>query len=1075
MPDMMYRLGQQGGDQVQAAIRSIGDEGEAVEARLTQAAARKAAQVEQIETRLAQAQAEQQKIRERQEGFTAGGAGGLADIELRQRQEREGAQMAREYTAELDRQRASAVQLVAAIDPLFAAQMRYGQQVGQIEALKSAGVLSEANYQRLMLNERTVLDQASDAQLRHGAGAHGSSIAQMELMHVVRGSSDAFAAGMPPMMIFTQHLGMLAQAASYGGEEMGAFGRFMGGGWGLALTVGVTLLGTLIAGHYSAAAASHDHETAEQTLIRALNGEEDAIRKVTDAMVARRDEAARSLETDTQRVAMTIAQANADIRAASAVRQHLIANLQQERASLGFTTVTGGTSAAMIEDSGRRQRIEQLDADIAEQTHRLDVANATVADTMIGLANTLSTGQGRLDHEFGQRHDALVAQTRLDLAMPGVTREDRTILIQNLQRSEAALDQERRRATQALGDAEAAERRRNSTLETGRHITSAQAIAMVQAAGGHVTSAGRPTWIREEVPGGPQSQERLYNAYRAGHGNLAARPGTGNHEYRNGSNALDITGMSLGQVRELFRSNGVHLSELINEGDHVHAAFGGRGRAPGEAHAETLARENAARVVNTAGLLAEADAYLRSSAAGATSAAQREGLTAATRQGTDTDARARQQLEQNIAQAAVTGAQHVAQLRDETGARQSVNAQVAAGTVAAGDMQRAMQDDAALRPLLVLQAQAHGNALEVLTRVITAYRAALHDAHSEEARADFLGQMGRLGAANDNMRTLLGFQGNDRDRAVYQASLTAGQEARDRHYNPGQAVAFAFASAQGEQLKQAQQAADQFRQMNAAEDDHTALLQYQLGLGRMGEQQRADALAIEQRRLELERQFGHANEVEIQKLLDKARAEQALQHQVERVADAQRELNQFGGTAIDDIFNVQNWNDWGQAGLRVLQMIEQEFITLALANPLKNMLLGEHNSTLSSVFGALVKIGGAVAGGSGGGTGLAHELGHFATGTASAPGGLALVGELGPEIMNVPRGASITPAAQTRRLLAANDGGMGSVSIHIGIDATGADAAGLARVQAEIADLKATLPGRVMSAMAEAKQRNAWK
>ncbi len=33
----------------------------------------------------------------------------------------------------------------------------------------------------------------------------------------------------------------------------------------------------------------------------------------------------------------------------------------------------------------------------------------------------------------------------------------------------------------------------------------------------------------------------------------------------------------------------------------------------------------------------------------------------------------------------------------------------------------------------------------------------------------------------------------------------------------------------------------------------------------------------------------------------------------------------------------------------------------------------------------------------------------FAKGTSSAPGGLSLVGELGPELMNVPRGASITP------------------------------------------------------------------
>ncbi len=43
----------------------------------------------------------------------------------------------------------------------------------------------------------------------------------------------------------------------------------------------------------------------------------------------------------------------------------------------------------------------------------------------------------------------------------------------------------------------------------------------------------------------------------------------------------------------------------------------------------------------------------------------------------------------------------------------------------------------------------------------------------------------------------------------------------------------------------------------------------------------------------------------------------------------------------------------------------------------------------------------------------------FADGTSFAPGGVALVGERGPELMTVPRGASITPAAQTARILGA--------------------------------------------------------
>jgi len=61
------------------------------------------------------------------------------------------------------------------------------------------------------------------------------------------------------------------------------------------------------------------------------------------------------------------------------------------------------------------------------------------------------------------------------------------------------------------------------------------------------------------------------------------------------------------------------------------------------------------------------------------------------------------------------------------------------------------------------------------------------------------------------------------------------------------------------------------------------------------------------------------------------------------------------------------------------------------------------------------------------GTALENALSKqaFATGTRFAPGGLALVGERGPELMSVPRGAQITPAAQTANLL----GGMGGAFI----------------------------------------------
>jgi phage-related protein len=47
--------------------------------------------------------------------------------------------------------------------------------------------------------------------------------------------------------------------------------------------------------------------------------------------------------------------------------------------------------------------------------------------------------------------------------------------------------------------------------------------------------------------------------------------------------------------------------------------------------------------------------------------------------------------------------------------------------------------------------------------------------------------------------------------------------------------------------------------------------------------------------------------------------------------------------------------------------------------------------------------------------------GWFANGTNFAPGGLSVVGEQGPELINLPRGSQVTPAHRTEQLLAGNN------------------------------------------------------
>lgn len=55
----------------------------------------------------------------------------------------------------------------------------------------------------------------------------------------------------------------------------------------------------------------------------------------------------------------------------------------------------------------------------------------------------------------------------------------------------------------------------------------------------------------------------------------------------------------------------------------------------------------------------------------------------------------------------------------------------------------------------------------------------------------------------------------------------------------------------------------------------------------------------------------------------------------------------------------------------------------------------------------------------------------FATGTAYAPGGVALVGERGPELVNLPRGSQVIPNGQTQRMMS---GGSGPVTIAVTVN-----------------------------------------
>lgn len=98
---------------------------------------------------------------------------------------------------------------------------------------------------------------------------------------------------------------------------------------------------------------------------------------------------------------------------------------------------------------------------------------------------------------------------------------------------------------------------------------------------------------------------------------------------------------------------------------------------------------------------------------------------------------------------------------------------------------------------------------------------------------------------------------------------------------------------------------------------------------------------------------------------------------------------------------------------------------------------------------------------------LFKGLPGFAMGTNSAPGGLAMVGERGPELVNLPRGAQVIP----NNVLKTGFGNGVNSTVSISIDARGADERGFARLSGEMAKLKAELPSRVIQSVRDAQKR----
>jgi hypothetical protein len=198
-----------------------------------------------------------------------------------------------------------------------------------------------------------------------------------------------------------------------------------------------------------------------------------------------------------------------------------------------------------------------------------------------------------------------------------------------------------------------------------------------------------------------------------------------------------------------------------------------------------------------------------------------------------------------------------------------------------------------------------------------------------------------------------------------------------------------------------------------------------------------------------------------------------------RAADALRSISNLGQTTLsgfgtDFTSAIRSGSTAFQslesAGVSALGKISDKLMTMATDKLWASAFGGTSGSGLLGLLGIGGGSGAAAQSASAatlsGKTGGAFFGPGFAVGTDSAPGGLARVNEEGGEIINLPRGSQVIPHDVS---MAMASGGSVSAPVTIHIDATGADPAGLARVQAQLAQLQATLPGTIVSTVKKAR------
>jgi hypothetical protein len=238
-------------------------------------------------------------------------SGALAVAE--QRAELAASNLAKAQAAMAAAAKGSAADQARAADQLAAAQLRVAS--------------AELGVERALKATQPTLDG-------HKNSLGGSRIAAGEAEHSIRAFTDSIIAGQNPIRAFSLELPRLAQAATFAGDGLGKVGTFLSGPWGIAFTIGISVVAGLVS-------ALLDGEDAAGKEGKAFGSLVDATKKLDDAT-------GRLTKTKGEEIAYSVAAERQALKEAIAKRGLLATTLAGLKATAQTPqggTVPGGVQA----------------------------------------------------------------------------------------------------------------------------------------------------------------------------------------------------------------------------------------------------------------------------------------------------------------------------------------------------------------------------------------------------------------------------------------------------------------------------------------------------------------------------------------------------------------------------------------------------------------------------------------------------------------------------------------------------------------------------------------------------------